>query len=135
MKDTSIEPVKKPDKTPLKVGGKPIDKLKVPQLKTELGKRKFSTTGNKAELVERLQKSILDSSSDRNISRQNLNLNVNGSQEVQRNHHTEAKDEQDDEIILVGTKPREFQPKNRCCLPTLKVSYFNRTENSEHHTF
>ena len=30
---------------------------------------------------------------------------------------------------------REFQPKNRCCLPTLKVSYFNRTENSEHHTF
>ena len=106
MKDTSVEPVKKPDKTPLKVGGKPIDKLKVPQLKTELGKRKLSTTGNKAELVERLQKSILDLSSDRNISRQNLNLNVNGSQEVQRNHHTEAKDEQDDEIILVGTKPQ-----------------------------
>ena len=106
MKDTSIEPVKKPDKTPLKVGGKPIDKLKVPQLKTDLGKRKLSTTGNKAELVERLQKSILDLSSDRNISRQNLNLNVNGSQEVQRNHHTEAKDKQDDEIILVGTKPQ-----------------------------
>ena len=56
--------------------------------------------------MERLQKSILDLSSDRNISRQNLNLNVNGSQEVQRNHHTEAKDEQDDEIILVGTKPQ-----------------------------
>ena len=56
--------------------------------------------------MERLQKSILDLSSDRNISRQNLNLNVNGSQEVQRNHHTEAKDEQDDEVILVGTKPQ-----------------------------